>query len=220
MRKARDLLRLCLGGGMSGRRAAASVGVSASTASVYISRAREAGLTWERVAAMDDTELERVVAPAPAPANGSRPMPDIEHVRRELAKADVTLSLVWQEYKAEHGDGYQYSQFCEVVGRELRRADVVLRRQHKAGAEMHVDWAGRTVPIVEADSALSAIVEEWDRERHSWRLQGRGRERRTDERDRKPERGAGGSAGKRSVEVGAGRAVGAARARIALGSAA
>jgi len=46
MRKARDLLRLCLGSGTSGRQAAKSIGISASTASVYLERARRAGIGW------------------------------------------------------------------------------------------------------------------------------------------------------------------------------
>jgi hypothetical protein len=37
-------------------------------------------------------------------------------VREELARRDhqVTLALLWQGYKAEHPDGYQYSQQLSV----------------------------------------------------------------------------------------------------------
>ncbi len=152
MRKARDLLRLCLGSGMSGRQAAKSIGISASTASVYLERARRAGIGWPAVTEMDDAALEKALAPTALAARGARPLPDMDYVRRELAKPDMTLALIWEEYRSENKGAYQYSQFCELVRRELRKADVVLRRQHKAGEEMAVDWAGRTVPIVEADT--------------------------------------------------------------------
>lgn len=152
MRKTRDLLRLCLGSGMSGRQAARSLGIAASTASVYLARARQAGLSWEAVAAMDDAALEKALAPSSVVATTGRPMPDVGYVRKELARADTTLALIWMEYKAENPDGYQYSQFCEIVRRELGKTDLVLRQHHKAGEEMYVDWAGRTVPIVDADS--------------------------------------------------------------------
>jgi transposase len=52
MRKARELLRLCLDTGHSGRQAARSVGISASTASVYLRRTREAHLDWATVEEM------------------------------------------------------------------------------------------------------------------------------------------------------------------------
>lgn len=154
MRKARDLLRLCLSNGMTGRQAARSVGVSSSTASVYLQRARGAGLEWAAVEAMDDAALERILTPprTTPPTVGRRPMPDAAYLKRELAKPNVTLALLWTKYKAGNPKGYQYSQFCELARRELGKVDLVLRREHRAGEEMFVDWAGQTVPIVDADT--------------------------------------------------------------------
>ena len=83
MRKARDLLRLCLHEGHSGRQAARSVGISASTASVYLRRAREAELDWATVATMDDAALERAVAvQAPVAAKPARALPDVAYIKR------------------------------------------------------------------------------------------------------------------------------------------
>ncbi|MDE3075218.1 MAG: IS21 family transposase [Chloroflexota bacterium] len=154
MRKARELLRLCLDKGHSGRQAAKSAGISASTASVYLRRAREAQLDWATVAAMDDAALERALAgEAPAaPAKPARVLPDVAQIKRELAKPDMTVALLWDEYRKDHPDGYQYSFFCELVRRELGKLDPVLRREHQAGKEMFTDWAGRTVPIIDADT--------------------------------------------------------------------
>ena len=154
MRKARELLRLCLHKGHSGRQAAKSIGISASTASVYLRRAREAELDWATVATMDDAALERALAVQAPAAEGkpARALPDVVYIKRELAKPDMTLGLLFEEYRREHPDGYQYSFFCELVRRELGKLDPVLRREHQAGKEMFTDWAGRTVPIVDADT--------------------------------------------------------------------
>ena len=35
-------------------------------------------------------------------------------VHEELKRRDMTLSLIWQEYREQHPDGYQYSRFCEL----------------------------------------------------------------------------------------------------------
>jgi transposase len=57
-----------------------------------------------------------------------RPLPDWATVREELARRDhqVTLALLWQEYKTEHPDGYQYSQFAELYRRFEKKLSVVL----------------------------------------------------------------------------------------------
>ncbi|WP_426174905.1 hypothetical protein [Massilia sp. TWR1-2-2] len=34
-------------------------------------------------------------------------------MHNELRRKGVTLELLWQDYKAEQPDGYQYSAFCE-----------------------------------------------------------------------------------------------------------
>jgi hypothetical protein len=56
-------------------------------------------------------------------------LPNWAKVREELAQRDhqVTLALLWQEYKAEHSDGYQYSQFAEIYRHFEKKLSVVLR---------------------------------------------------------------------------------------------
>jgi transposase len=44
----------------------------------------------------------------------ARPLPDWPHVHKELKRRSVTLLLLWEEYRAEHADGYGYSRFCDL----------------------------------------------------------------------------------------------------------
>lgn len=69
----------------------------------------------------------------------------------------MTLQLLWFEYKKDHPDGYQYSQFCERYRRWSGTLDVVLRQQYRAGEKVLVDFAGQTVPVV--DSSTGEIRE-------------------------------------------------------------
>ncbi|RWC06857.1 MAG: transposase, partial [Mesorhizobium sp.] len=39
--------------------------------------------------------------------------PDFALIARELKRKGVTLTLLWQEYRAAHPDGYGYTWFCE-----------------------------------------------------------------------------------------------------------
>jgi transposase len=56
--------------------------------------------------------------------------------------------LLWEEYYAEHPNGYRYSQFCELYRRWARKLKVSMRQIHKAGEKLFVDYAGHTLPIV------------------------------------------------------------------------
>ena len=55
--------------------------------------------------------------------------------------------LLWQEYKEQHPDGYQYSQFCHLYRQWAAKIDPVMRQEHRAGEKMFVDYAGMTVPV-------------------------------------------------------------------------
>src|SRR4030042_3167152 len=78
----------------------------------------------------------------------SRPLPTWLEFQRELRKKGVTLMLLWEEYREQHPDGYQYSRFCELYRLWLSRRDLVLRQEYKAGQKMFVDYAGKTIPVV------------------------------------------------------------------------
>lgn len=148
MRKAREILRLRLGLGLSAREVARSCKVSHTTVLEYERRARSAGLGWPLPEGIDDTQLEKIVCPAPEHKSGKRDMPDIGYLTAEMKKRHVTLSLLWLEYKAANPDGYQYTQFCEHYKREKKSLDVVLRQEHRAGEKLFTDYAGDTVDII------------------------------------------------------------------------
>ena len=70
-----------------------------------------------------------------------RPTPDWTAVHRELKRKGVTLQLLWDEYKAAHPTGYQYTMLCQRYRRWLSRLDVVMRQDHRAGEKLFVDYA-------------------------------------------------------------------------------
>ncbi len=154
MRKIREILRLALGEGLSRRKVGAATRLPYTTVTDHLVRARAAGLGWPLPDDMDDAQLEaRLFAPvAPPPARELRPLPDWPTVHRELRRPGVTLALLWMEYKASHPDGYQHSWFCAAYRRWQGHLDVVMRQEHRAGEKLFVDFAGQTIPIVDADT--------------------------------------------------------------------
>jgi transposase len=61
----------------------------------------------------------------------------------------VTLTLLWQEYRAAHPEGYGYTWFCEHFGAAQRRAHPTFCHRHEAGAVMQTDYAGQTVEVID-----------------------------------------------------------------------
>ena len=150
MRKIKEILRLFHGAGLSRRQVARCLSLSRDTVAVTLERAGAAGLAWPLPEGVDEARLEARLYPQPdVPSRGERPLPDWSVVHRELRRKGVTLRLLWEEYKALHPDGYQYSWYCDRYRVWRERIDVVMRQEHRAGEKLFVDYAGQTVEVID-----------------------------------------------------------------------
>lgn len=153
MRKLREVLRLKYERELSNRKIGINLNISHVTVAEYLRRAEQAGLGWPLAEEWDDDRLQAALFPPTAPSKVPRPVPDWSHVYRELGRhKGVTLELLWLEYKQVHPDGYQYSQFCDLYRQWRGKLDVTLRQPYRGGEKAFVDYAGPTVPIVEAST--------------------------------------------------------------------
>jgi transposase len=151
MRKIRDVLRLSANG-LSKRKIAASLGLSATAAGDCIRRAQEAGIAWPLAAELTDAALERLLYRSAAPVEKRRPQPDWATIHRELKRAGVTLQLLWEEYRAAHPDGHGYSRFCQLYQEWKLRLSPTMRQTHVAGERLFVDYAGTTLEVIDGTS--------------------------------------------------------------------
>jgi transposase len=148
MRKVREVLRLRHALSLSYREIGEALGVSKTAAAEIVRRAQVTGLTWPLPQLLDDGELERRLFTAPGEAQPDRPAPDWAKLHEELKRRSVTLVLLWQEYRAEHPDGYGYSRFCDFYSEWRRSVSATMRQTHAAGEKLFVDFAGDTVPVI------------------------------------------------------------------------
>jgi len=150
MRKIREVLRLRLGQGLSQRAVAESLGLSQGAVNGYVNRARRSGLVWPLADDLDDARLEALLYPPPVavPAE-QRPLPDWAWVHRELRRANVTLGLLWEEYRAGAPDGFGYSWFCDLYREWVGRLKPTLRQVHVAGEKLFVDFAGQGMEVID-----------------------------------------------------------------------
>ena len=129
MRKIRDVLRLTRALGMSRRLVGEATGIGKTSVGEYVRRAAVAGLGWPIADEIDDAELERrLFASADTASWAERGEPDWSHIHAQLKGRGVTLALLWQEYRAEHAQGYAYSWFCERYGDWRKRISATMRQ--------------------------------------------------------------------------------------------
>lgn len=149
MRKIEEILRLHHAGRRSNREIAQTVRVSPTTVADYLRRARQAGLSWPLAEGLTERAVDLALFPPTAASHVKRPEPDWAAVHRQLGRSGVTLDLLWQEYREQHPDGYQYSAFCLHYRAFAHALPVTLRQSHAPGERLFVDYSGQTVPIVD-----------------------------------------------------------------------
>ena len=150
MRKIKEVLRLKWANNLSDRKIAQSCNISRPAVVNYVERATAAGLSWPLPETLNDAELERLLFPGlRRPSTTDRISPDWLKTHQELQKKNVTLFLLWQEYRAQHPKGYQYSWFCDQYRAWLGKRDLSMRQTHRAGEKLFVDYAGHTLPVID-----------------------------------------------------------------------
>jgi len=149
MRKIREVLRLSALG-LAQQQIAHSCSIVQSTVHRYLKLAEAAQLRWPLPEDLSDQKLDELLfgsRPAP-PSRRHHAPPDFAAIHRELeGHKDLTLELLWQEYRQTHADGYGYSRFCDLYREWSRNQNFTLRQSHNPGEKLFVDYAGATIPI-------------------------------------------------------------------------
>lgn len=147
----RQVLRLHHETGLSRRQIARSLNISRDAVTDYLIRAAAAKLHWPLPPALDDAMLEQKLFPiVPTAAPVRKPEPDWAMVHQELKRSKgATLTVLHEEYLAEHPGGMAYSLFCQRHREFQQTLKRTMRQTYVAGERVFVDYAGPTVMIVD-----------------------------------------------------------------------
>lgn len=142
--------------GISLRGIAASTGNSRQKVTEVIHIAEKKGLVCPLEEEMTDQWIEEFLFPEKTlEASGRQPL-DFDYIHEELAKPNVTLSLLHHEYEAEcranNKIPYSYRSFLRHYSRYADKYKATLRIRRKPGEIMEVDWAGSTSFIIDRDT--------------------------------------------------------------------
>lgn len=151
MRKIKEVLRLRHELNKSQREIAIACGIGKTTVQEYISRAKAAGYAWPLPEGLSEDELESKLFPEKRGEKESRePMP-FQYLYEEKKLPNVTMSLLWEEYKQGNPDGYQRSWFCEQYRRYKKTLDCTMHQEYKAGEKGFVDF-GDGIDIINPET--------------------------------------------------------------------
>jgi len=135
--------------GVSKHQIARRTGVVPSTVRETLKRFAASGLSWPLGEEVTDTVLAARMYRNAGKKQGHRQFaePDWAWVHRELKRKHVTLTILWDEYIAQHPDGYRYSRFCDLYRSWEGKLSVTMRQSHAGGEKLFVDYAGDRVEV-------------------------------------------------------------------------
>lgn len=142
--------------GISLRGIAASTGNSRQKVTEIIRLAEKKGVVCPLDEEMTDKWIEEFLFPENTLVDSGRQPLNFDYIHEELAKPNVTLSLLHHEYEAEcranNKIPYSYRSFVRHYSRYADKYKATLRIRRKPGEILEVDWAGSTSFIIDRDT--------------------------------------------------------------------
>jgi transposase len=148
--------------GLSNRQVSKYLGVTRRTVNKYVYRIEERQLQYKELLLYEEGQLQELFTSSKNESEQDRLqtlsswMP---YVDKELKRVGVTRWSLWAEYRNKHPEGYAYTRFCIEYQQWKREQDVAMHIDHKAGDKMYVDFAGKKLSIVNAQTGEETQVE-------------------------------------------------------------
>ena len=130
------------------------LGIARGTTDKYVQLLNKTGLSYPDLLKLSDADLEELFVPKATDYGEQEKGLDsfLPYAARELGKVGVTHYSLWTEYKVKYPAGYQYSQFNLYLRKWIKGQDVPMHFEHKAGDKLFVDYTGKKLEYVDADT--------------------------------------------------------------------
>lgn len=136
--------------------------LSRNTVKKYVALYQLLNLSIEDIRQKSDSELEELFSNNKTvnPSTKLKAVYDFfPYMERELKKTGITKQLMWEDYNKKHPDGLKVSQFCEHFLRWGKKVNPVMHMNHKVGDKMFVDYAGKTLQLIDKNTGQIKEVE-------------------------------------------------------------
>lgn len=160
MKQARQVLRLKHELGLGQRAIATSLGISRDAVRSCLERAEAAKLSWPLPSDLDDDQLDALLFPA-SHSPSLRAAIDIDwaDVHQEMQRKGATLQQLHLEHLERDPGSICYSQYCKRYKAWAKQLKSYLRQSHRPGEKVFVDYAGKTMEIIDPATGQSRKVQ-------------------------------------------------------------
>ena len=138
-------------------------GVSRNTVKEYLRRFRASGLTMQEVAAMPESALADLIIGSPEPVFDQKRQavlqPLLPSIVKAMRKRGMTSAMQWEQYYAKNPDVYKLSQFRLYLRGHLKKKNISMHFDHKAGDKAYVDYAGDHLYLTDTETGEYISVE-------------------------------------------------------------
>ena len=145
MIKLKRMLQL-LDAGKSMNEICRELSMSKRTVHSYKQRVVATGVPLQSLRKLDDAQLNTILQPkssVPKPDERKGELEkDLENYLREWKKPYVSVLLLWEEYRKDNPNGYQYTQFKKYLKEYKKSQDLSYHNVYNPGEEMQIDYAG------------------------------------------------------------------------------
>jgi len=163
LKKIRKLIEAYREGIKGSRRISHYCGMSHTQVISFIRSLKESSFSFEELDLLDDEALSAIVYPSAAETVYAKPLPDYERIHQLLSKkkkTGITRTLLWQEYREDHPDGYGLSQFNELyrcwVKQNGKPSPPVERIP---GERLYPDYSGLRMHYIDRETGEKIVCE-------------------------------------------------------------
>lgn len=127
-----------------------------------IELAKQKGVKVPLEEEMTDRWLEDFLYPEKKQEASGRYLMDFEYIHKELARPNITLMLLHDEYVQEAHESskipYTYRTFAKHYRDYAMKYKATMRIRREPGELLEVDWAGTTLCVLNADTGKNVSV--------------------------------------------------------------
>ena len=154
MSQIKQLLRLHKKGD-GAKTIARNLGISKNTVKSYLGKLPTIKISIDELLSMEDPELElkfHAGNPAYKDVRFEHLKSHLAYFEKELNRVGVNKKLLWEEYKMDYPNGYEYTQFCHHLKQQLIARNPSAILEHKPAEKLYVDFAGKKLSYVDRET--------------------------------------------------------------------
>jgi transposase len=154
--KIRETIRLLISHpDISSRQAEKIIKISRTTVGKIKELQAKSNINIDEIVNLSDDKLNKRLGLSKSESKSNKPCPDLEYIEKELTRPNLTLMLLWHEFKESNPDGISYVHFARLFKAWRKKKRVSMKQTHLAGDKLFVDFCGQTVPIFNENQSIN-----------------------------------------------------------------